>query len=58
MQVKLHDHGREQSAPHAPAPRPKLSSEERKKRWEAGQIDYLGDDSFVNIERKLDSFLK
>ncbi|KAI4804168.1 hypothetical protein KUCAC02_025805 [Chaenocephalus aceratus] len=35
---------------------PKLSSNERKQRWEAGQIDYMGDDSFVNIERKLDSF--
>ncbi|XP_077396167.1 glycogenin-1-like [Festucalex cinctus] len=35
-----------------------ISSEERKQRWEAGQIDYLGDDSFANIERKLDSFLK
>uniref|UniRef100_A0AAV2JK98 glycogenin glucosyltransferase n=1 Tax=Knipowitschia caucasica TaxID=637954 RepID=A0AAV2JK98_KNICA len=43
----------------APAPEPKkLSSEERKKRWEAGQIDYMGDDSFANIERKLDTFLK
>ncbi|XP_061553024.1 glycogenin-1-like isoform X1 [Phycodurus eques] len=37
---------------------PPISSEERKQRWEAGQIDYLGDDSFANIERKLDSFLK
>ncbi|KAG8013211.1 Glycogenin-1, partial [Nibea albiflora] len=35
-----------------------ISSEERKQRWEAGQIDYLGADSFANIERKLDSFLK
>ncbi|XP_077476716.1 glycogenin-1-like [Stigmatopora argus] len=39
------------------SPRP-MSSEERKQRWEAGQMDYLGDDSFANIERKLDSFLK
>ncbi|XP_051942746.1 glycogenin-1-like [Hippocampus zosterae] len=39
------------------SPRP-ISSEERKERWEAGQMDYLGDDSFANIERKLDSFLK
>ncbi|XP_077417759.1 glycogenin-1a [Vanacampus margaritifer] len=39
------------------SPRP-ISSEERKQRWEAGQIDYLGDDSFANIERKLNSFLK
>ncbi|XP_004082220.1 glycogenin-1 [Oryzias latipes] len=35
-----------------------ISSEERKQRWEAGQMDYMGDDSFANIERKLDSFLK
>ncbi|KAK5917222.1 hypothetical protein CgunFtcFv8_012129 [Champsocephalus gunnari] len=42
----------------APPPPPKLSSNERKQRWEAGQIDYMGDDSFANIERKLDSFLK
>ncbi|KAK0141625.1 Glycogenin-1 [Merluccius polli] len=39
-------------------PPPKVSSEERKKRWEAGQADYMGDDSFAHIERKLDSFLK
>ncbi|XP_061598884.1 glycogenin-1a [Cololabis saira] len=35
-----------------------VSSQERKQRWEAGHIDYLGDDSFANIARKLDSFLK
>nr|XP_057946905.1 glycogenin-1-like [Doryrhamphus excisus] len=40
-----------------PVPR-QISSEERKQRWEAGEIDYMGDDSFVNIERKLDAFLK
>uniref|UniRef100_A0A665V9V1 glycogenin glucosyltransferase n=1 Tax=Echeneis naucrates TaxID=173247 RepID=A0A665V9V1_ECHNA len=46
--------------PTPPPPRPaqNLSSEERKQRWEAGQIDYLGDDAFANIKRKLDSFLK
>ncbi|CAB1433195.1 unnamed protein product [Pleuronectes platessa] len=45
--------------PEASAPPPqKVSSEVRKQRWEAGQIDYMGDDSFANIERKLDSFLK
>ncbi|XP_047197784.1 glycogenin-1 isoform X1 [Hippoglossus stenolepis] len=45
--------------PVASAPPPqKVSSEVRKQRWEAGQIDYMGDDSFANIERKLDSFLK
>ncbi|XP_029937618.1 glycogenin-1-like [Myripristis murdjan] len=42
----------------APPPPPQISSEERKQRWEAGQVDYMGDDSFVHIERKLDSFLK
>ncbi|XP_041668848.1 glycogenin-1a [Cheilinus undulatus] len=46
-----------QAAPFTPPPQ-KVSSEERKQRWEAGQIDYMGDDSFANIERKLDSFLK
>jgi len=45
------------AAPPAP-PAAKVSSDERKKRWEAGQADYMGDDSFVHIERKLDSFLK
>lgn len=57
MQGKLHEDVREQSAPSAPPPQ-KISSEERKQRWEAGQIDYMGDDSFANIERKLNSFLK
>lgn len=60
-QGKLHEDVREQpaaSAPPPPPPRPGVSSEERKQRWEAGQIDYMGDDSFANIERKLDSFLK
>ncbi|XP_056151917.1 glycogenin-1a [Lampris incognitus] len=42
----------------APVPPRQISSEERKQRWEAGQADYMGDDSFVHIERKLDSFLK
>uniref|UniRef100_A0A3Q3X160 glycogenin glucosyltransferase n=1 Tax=Mola mola TaxID=94237 RepID=A0A3Q3X160_MOLML len=47
----------EQPASVTPPPQ-KFSSEERKQRWEAGQMDYMGDDSFANIERKLDSFLK
>ncbi|GLD47881.1 glycogenin-1-like protein [Lates japonicus] len=54
---KLHEDVREQPTRSAPPPQ-KVSSEERKQRWEAGQIDYMGDDSFANIERKLDSFLK
>ncbi|XP_010788637.1 glycogenin-1-like, partial [Notothenia coriiceps] len=37
---------------------PELSSEERKQKWEQGQADYLGMDSFDNIKKKLDSFLK
>nr|XP_046268618.1 glycogenin-1-like [Scatophagus argus] len=55
---KFHEDVREQPAPVAPPPSQKMSSAERKQRWEAGQIDYLGDDSFANIERKLNSFLK
>uniref|UniRef100_A0A3Q0SHJ2 glycogenin glucosyltransferase n=1 Tax=Amphilophus citrinellus TaxID=61819 RepID=A0A3Q0SHJ2_AMPCI len=35
-----------------------MSSEERKEKWEQGQADYLGMDSFDNIQRKLDTFLK
>ncbi|KAM4625403.1 glycogenin-1-like [Polymixia lowei] len=54
---KIHEGVREVVAS-APPPPPQISSEERKQRWEAGQADYMGDDSFVNIERKLDSFLK
>ncbi|XP_068435957.1 glycogenin-1-like isoform X2 [Clinocottus analis] len=53
----LHEDGKEDRVPLAPPPQ-KLSSEERKQRWEAGQMDYMGDDSFANIVRKLDSFLK
>lgn len=52
-----HEDVTQQPAPSAPLAQ-KISSAERKKRWEAGQIDYMGDDSFANIERKLDSFLK
>uniref|UniRef100_A0A8D3AW02 glycogenin glucosyltransferase n=2 Tax=Scophthalmus maximus TaxID=52904 RepID=A0A8D3AW02_SCOMX len=56
--AKLHEDVQERPQPSAPPPPQKVSSEERKQRWEAGQIDYMGDDSFANIERKLDSFLK
>ncbi|TKS86880.1 Glycogenin-1 [Collichthys lucidus] len=56
-EVKLHEHVIEHPAP-VSAPPPQISSAERKQRWEAGQIDYMGADSFANIERKLDSFLK
>ncbi|XP_030631075.1 glycogenin-1a [Chanos chanos] len=41
-----------------PPPPPQISSQERKSKWEQGQADYMGMDSFENIERKLDSFLK
>ncbi|KAL7373184.1 hypothetical protein ABVT39_000789 [Epinephelus coioides] len=37
---------------------PQVSSEERKQKWEQGQADYMGMDSFDNIKRKLDTFLK
>ncbi|XP_061877914.1 glycogenin-1b isoform X1 [Entelurus aequoreus] len=37
---------------------PQLSSEERKQKWEQGEADYMGQDSFDNIKRKLDTFLK
>lgn len=37
---------------------PQVTSAERKQRWEEGRIDYMGADSFANIERKLNSFLK
>ncbi|XP_041923227.1 glycogenin-1-like [Alosa sapidissima] len=40
------------------APQPTLSSLERKNNWEQGQADYMGMDSFDNIQKKLDSFLK
>ncbi|KAI4896247.1 hypothetical protein NFI96_033901, partial [Prochilodus magdalenae] len=39
-------------------PPPSISSAERKQRWEQGQADYMGIDSFDNIEKKLAAFLK
>lgn len=57
MQGKLHEDVREESVSSPPSV-PQISSSERKQRWEAGQIDYMGDDSFANIEEKLNSFLK
>lgn len=30
---------------------------ERRRRWEAGQADYLGKDAFRNIQKLLDRFL-
>jgi len=33
-------------------------SDEHRRRWERGQIDYLGKDSFDNIKRKLDAQMK
>ncbi|XP_057679904.1 glycogenin-1-like [Corythoichthys intestinalis] len=41
-----------------PPLQPQPSSEERKQKWEQGQADYMGTDSFDNIKRKLDTFLK
>ncbi|XP_048030801.1 glycogenin-1b isoform X1 [Megalobrama amblycephala] len=37
---------------------PLMSSAERKQRWEQGQADYMGIDSFDSIQKKLDAFLK
>ncbi|XP_052661075.1 glycogenin-1 isoform X2 [Harpia harpyja] len=43
----------------APSPAlPTVSSEERKERWEQGQADYMGVDSFDNIKKKLDTYLQ
>ncbi|KQL59385.1 glycogenin-1 [Amazona aestiva] len=43
----------------APSPvLPTISSEERKERWEQGQADYMGVDSFDNIKKKLDTYLQ
>uniref|UniRef100_G3SYB6 glycogenin glucosyltransferase n=1 Tax=Loxodonta africana TaxID=9785 RepID=G3SYB6_LOXAF len=42
-----------------PAPaQPFVSSEERKERWEQGQADYMGADSFDNIQKRLDAYLQ
>ena len=38
-------------------PSRELSSQERKLKWEKGQVDYLGADSFDNIKKKLDASL-
>ncbi|KFO32779.1 Glycogenin-1 [Fukomys damarensis] len=41
------------------APQPSVSSsEDRKERWEQGQADYMGADSFDNIKQKLDTYLQ
>ncbi|KAG7321534.1 hypothetical protein KOW79_014392 [Hemibagrus wyckioides] len=39
-------------------PAPQTSSQDRKQKWEQGDADYLGEDSFTHIQKKLDSFLK
>ncbi|XP_041055290.1 glycogenin-2 isoform X4 [Carcharodon carcharias] len=39
------------------APKQPLQTEERR-RWEEGNVDYLGRDAFANIQKKLDRFLK
>uniref|UniRef100_A0A7M4EG99 glycogenin glucosyltransferase n=1 Tax=Crocodylus porosus TaxID=8502 RepID=A0A7M4EG99_CROPO len=46
------------SSPSSPPPQPTVSSEERKERWEQGQADYMGADSFDNIKKKLDTYLQ
>ncbi|XP_053166876.1 glycogenin-1 isoform X4 [Hemicordylus capensis] len=45
------------SAALPPSP-PSISSEERKEKWEQGQADYMGADSFDNIKKKLDTYLQ
>ncbi|XP_068603949.1 glycogenin-1b isoform X1 [Brachionichthys hirsutus] len=55
--IETFESGEEESVA-AQALEPRLSSEERKQKWEQGQADYLGTDSFDNIKRKLDRFLK
>ncbi|XP_013925526.1 PREDICTED: glycogenin-1 isoform X3 [Thamnophis sirtalis] len=44
--------------PHSPPSPPAMSSEERKEKWEQGQADYMGADSFDNIKKKLDTYLQ
>ncbi|CAN9502448.1 unnamed protein product [Ophioblennius macclurei] len=59
VEDKLHEDATAQAASSPPPPPPpQATSAERKQRWEEGQIDYMGADSFENIERKLNSFLK
>ncbi|XP_073437164.1 glycogenin-1 [Dendrobates tinctorius] len=41
-----------------PPPPPSISSEERRERWEQGQADYMGADSYDNIKKKLDTYLQ
>lgn len=40
-----------------PAPTAPISSEERRRNWEQGQADFMGVDSFQNIQKKLDTYL-
>lgn len=56
-QGDIHDDVAEMHISHHPPP-PQMSSQERKQKWEQGQADYMGLDSFDNIEKRLDSFLK
>ncbi|XP_053329666.1 glycogenin-1-like [Spea bombifrons] len=42
----------------AAPPQPSISSEECRERWEQGQADYMGADSYENIRKKLDSYLQ
>ncbi|KAJ8415134.1 hypothetical protein AAFF_G00008320 [Aldrovandia affinis] len=38
--------------------KPEEDDLERRRRWEEGRADYLGEDAFDNIKKKLDKFLK
>ncbi|XP_073529149.1 glycogenin-1 isoform X1 [Phyllobates terribilis] len=42
----------------SPPQPPSISSEERRERWEQGQADYMGADSYDNIKKKLDTYLQ
>lgn len=44
--------------PASPPSPPAMSSEERREKWEQGQADYMGADSFDNIKKKLDTYLQ
>lgn len=36
---------------------PETEQFEHRRRWEVGQVDYLGKDAFKNIQKMLDRFL-
>ncbi|XP_062872427.1 glycogenin-1a isoform X2 [Trichomycterus rosablanca] len=56
-QERVYDEKVQDEEDQVPPSVPQISSEQRKQKWEQGDADYLGDDSFTHIERKLDTFL-